>query len=406
MRTFAFVKMLVFGFMRPSRIGIASILVLVLLESPSLCASQTRDPSVNTAEPFEKVAAQAQAAMDADHIPEAIRLYGRAVKIQPNWPEGWWHLGTLWFDTGKFREARDAFAQFTLVEHKQAGPGFAMLGLSEFQLKHYPQALAALERGIERGLGNNPTFLRNVLYRDGTLQSLLGHPEIAVVRLTRAANHLAAAHPEAPRDAVFADLELLDALGIAALRMAKLPSGITAAEAPVIRDAGHAQALIALRDEPAVADLELKEMLNRYPNQPGLHYMYGVFLLKQDPPRSLGEFRKEIEISPTHAAARIQLSLELLGTADYEEGLKYAKQAVALASKDFAAHVAYGRLLSELGKNDQAIEELRTAVRMAPGSPDAHFALSRALSQAGRKQEAARERATFMKLRTLADAAK
>jgi len=406
MRTFAFVKMLVFGFMRPSRIGIASILVLVLLESPSLCASQTRDPSVNTAEPFEKVAAQAQAAMDADHIPEAIRLYGRAVKIQPNWPEGWWHLGTLLFDTGKFKGARDAFAQFTLVEHKQAGPGFAMLGLSEFQLKRYPQALAALERGIERGLGNNPTFLRNVLYRDGTLQSLLGHPEIAVVRLTSAANHVAAAHPEAPKDAVFADVELLDALGIAALRMAKLPSDITDAEAPVIREAGHVQALIALRDEPTVANLELKEMLTRYPSQSGLHYFYGVFLLKEDPARALGEFQREIEISPNHAAAHIQLALELLRTADYEEGLKYATQGVALAPKDFVARVAYGRLLLEVGKTDRAIEELRVATRMAPRSPDAHFALSRALDRAGRKQEATRERAEFMRLRALADAAK
>jgi len=392
--------------MRCTRIRIASILLLALFEGFALGNSQTQTPSVNAPEPFEKVAAQAQAAMDADHISEAVRLFGRAVKLRPNWPEGWWHLGTLLFDTGKFQEARDAFGQFTLVEHKQAGPGFAMLGLSEFQLKHYPQALAALERGIERGLGNNPTFLRNVLYRDGTLQSLLGHPEIAVVRLTRAANHVAAAHAEAPKEAVFADLELLDALGIAALRIAKLPTNITDAEAPVIRAAGHAQALIALRDEPAVADLELKEMLNRYPEQLGLHYMYGVFLLKQDPPRAIGEFRKEIEISPTHAAAHIQLALELLSTADYEEGLKYAKQAVSLAPKDFAAHVAYGRLLSELGKKDQAVEELRTAVRMAPGSPDAHFALSRALSQAGKKEEAARERAKFMQLRTLADAAK
>lgn len=382
-----------------------SILLLALFEGLCLCVSQTPSPN-NGPALFEKVAAQAQAAMDAERIPEAIRLYGRATKLQPNWPEGWWHLGTLLFDTGQFREARDAFAQFTLVEHKQAGPGFAMLGLSEFQLKRYPQALAALERGIARGLGNNPTFLRNVLYRDGTLQSLLGHPDVAVVRLSLAANQVAAAHPEAPKEAVFADVELLEAMGIAALRFAKLPPDISDTEAPVIREAGHAQALIALRDEPAVADLELREMLTRYPNQPGLHYFYGVFLLKEDPTRALGEFRREIEISPTQAAAHIQLALELLHTADYEEGLKYATQAVALAPKDFVARVAYGRLLLELGKTDRAIEELRVAIRMAPGSPDAHFALSRALDRAGKKQEAMRERAKFMQLRTLADAAK
>ena len=343
--------------------------------------------------------------MDADHIPEAIRLYGRAVKLRPNWPEGWWHLGTLLFDTQHFQEARDAFAQFTLVEHKQAGPGFAMLGLSEFQLKRYPEALAALEVGIERGLGNNPDFLRTVLYRDGTLQALLGRPEVALLRLTFAANKIAAAHPEAPKEAVLADFELLDSFGIAALRIPQLPSDIPAEQAPLIRQAGHAQAQIALQDRVA-ADTELKEVLARYPTAPGLHYFYGVFLLKEDPPSAIGEFRREIEISPAHAPAHIQLALEFLRNGDNEQGLEYAKKAVSLAPRDFVAHVAYGRLLLGLGKNNPATEELRTAIKLAPESPEAHFALSRALSQAGKTQEAARERAEFERLKALADAVK
>ena len=380
------------------------MVLLVLFQSLCLSASQTVNSS-SAGEAFERVAAEAQAAMDADHVQEAIRLYGRAVELRPNWQEGWWHLGTLLFDSGQFRVARDAFAQFTLVEKKQPGPGFAMLGLSEFRLKHYPQALAALEVGIERGLGNNPDFLRTVYYRDGALQSLLGHPEVALVRLTAAANHIAASHPEAPRDAVFADVELLDAFGIAALRLAKLPSEISEGEAAVIRQVGHAQAQIALQDRPA-AVAELKEAIARYPKQSGLHYFYGVLLLKEDPPSAIGEFRKEIEVTPSHAAARIQLALEFLRTGDYAAGFTYAKEAVALAPADFVAHVAYGRACLELGKTNPAIEHLRIAAKLAPGSPDVHFALSRALSQAGRTREAASERAKFERLKALADAAK
>src|SRR5256885_2007538 len=48
-------------------------------------------------------------------------------------------------------------------------------------------------------------------------------------------------------------------------------------------------------------------------------------------------------------------------------------------ARNFAAHVAYGRLWLALGKNDSALQELRTAVKLAPGSPHAHLALSRAL---------------------------
>src|ERR1017187_2821681 len=117
--------------MRTFQIRWGCIALLALCGGICPCASQTS--THNDGEPFEKVAARAQAAMDAERIPEAIRLYGRATKLRPNWPEGWWHLGTLWFDTGRFREACAAFAQFTTVEHKQPGPGFAMLGLSEFQ---------------------------------------------------------------------------------------------------------------------------------------------------------------------------------------------------------------------------------------------------------------------------------
>src|SRR5216110_409784 len=150
----------------------------------------------------------------ANQIPEAIRLYSRATALKPNWPEGWWHLGTLFFDAGRFAEARDAFAHFVTAERKQPGPGFAMLGLSEFQLKDYPKALVNLERGKRLGLGTDQAFELTVLFHDGILNNLLGEPEIALQRLTLAANQIAAANLDAPRDAVFANLELLDAFGI------------------------------------------------------------------------------------------------------------------------------------------------------------------------------------------------
>ncbi|HKV61355.1 MAG TPA: tetratricopeptide repeat protein [Candidatus Acidoferrum sp.] len=355
-------------------------------------------------ESFEKLAHRAQAAMDSERVPEAIRLYDRATKLRPDWPEGWWHLGTLLFDARRFKEARDAFAHFASVERKQPGPGFAMLGLSEFQLKHYTRALPALERGRRLGLGTDPDFVRSVLYHDGILNALLAKPEIALQPLTLAANQLAAAHPEAPKNAVLSDLNLLDAFGIAALRIPKLPSDLALSQLPLVRLAGRAQALIALQDRVA-AETEFKQLLALYASEPGVHYMYGVFSLKEHPPQAADEFRREIEVSPSHEAARIQLALEFLRTAEYEQGLRYAREAVALAPQNFVAHVACGRLWLALGKTDGALQELRTAVKLAPGSPDAHFALSQGLSEVGRKGEAARERAEFERLKALTDTA-
>jgi len=354
-------------------------------------------------ESFEKLAARAQAALNAERIPEAIRLYEHATKLRPNWSEGWWHLGTLFFDAQRFGEARDAFAHFVATERKQPGPGFGMLGLSEFQLTHYAEAQAALEKSIKLGVGTDPAFVREVLIHDGILNAESGKPEIALQRLTLAANQIAAENPDAPKDAVFADLKLLDAFGVAALRISNLPAKLPPEQLPMVRLAGRAQALIALQDRVA-AETELKQLVALYASQPGVNYMNGVFMLKEHPPLAVDAFRREIQVSPSDASPRIQLAFEFLRTGDYQQGLKYAKEAVGLAPNNFVAHVACGRLWLETGKTDSAMEELRLAVKLAPGSPDAHFALSRALTAAGRDREAAHERAEFERLKTLTDA--
>jgi len=353
---------------------------------------------------FERLASRAQAAMAGNRVPEAIRLYGEATAVRPSWSEGWWCLGTLYFDNNQMANARNAFLRFVSVEHGQPGPGYGMLGLSEYQLKNYPLALAAFERGRQLGLGDNPDFVHRVLYLDGVVNNFLGHPEVALVRLTLVANQLAAGHAEAPRQTVIDDLELLDAFGLAALRIQKLPQDLSGDQRSLVRQAGHAQALIALQDR-TTAGTELKHLVAQHPSDPGVHYMYGVYLLKEDPPSAMGEFRREIEVSPRSAAAYIQVALGHLENAEFKQGLPYAQKATALAPDNFVAHVACGRLQLGLGDTRRAIRELRTAVRLSPGSPDAHFALSRALTEAGSKNEAARERKEFERLKAISNAA-
>ena len=393
---------------RISTLLIAFVLLGVWSQADSQSTSHQADAKIKKEElpheSFEQLATKAQTEMEAEHIPEAIRLYAEATKLRPDWSEGWWHLGTMLFDTGKFGEAKTAFGDFVNVEHKQPGPGFAMLGLSEFHLKEYPQALSTLEHSLNFDLGNNLEFNRAVLYHDGILNTKLNKSEIAIVRLTRASNMIAAAHPEAPHDAVFADGELLDALGIAGLHMAKLPSELPQEQLPLVREAGRVKALVTLQDRVA-ADSEFQQLLTLFPSTPGVHYMYGVFLLKERPALAADQFRREVEVAPSDPAPRLQLAFAALEAADYDQGLKYAKDAVALSPNNFVVHVVCGRLLLAMNKPEDALLELRTAVQLAPDSPDAHFALSRALSQAGRSTEAAHERETFERLKARADKA-
>lgn len=393
--------------MRRRRIAMSICIAALAVCGPSVFGAEragARVDSPHDSESFRQLAGRAETAMEAGRNTEAIQLYRRATALKPDWSEGWWYLGTLSFDGGSFSDARAAFLRFVAVEHREPGPGFGMLGLSEFQLRQYRSALEALERSIRTGLGTNPEFTNTVLYHDGILNTYFGEPEIALARLTLEANRIAAAHPEAPKDSVFANTDLLKAFGLAALRLPSLPSEIPAVQAPLIQQAGHAQAEIALQDRIA-AGRELQELVAEYPSERGVHYMYGVYLLKEDPPSALPQFRREIEISPSSAVARIQLAFELLRTADYQQGIKYAQEAVTLAPNNFAGHVVCGRLWLALGNPRRAVEELRTAVKLSPGSPDAHFALSRALADLGQTDAAAHERAEFEHLKVLADAA-
>jgi tetratricopeptide (TPR) repeat protein len=370
--------------------------VVVLLLPVAHAAQATGSP-----DSFEELAARAGKALEADRVEDAVALYGRAVALRPQWSEGWWRLGTLLYDQGKFQQARDAFQHFTGVE-KKAGAGFGMLGLCQFQLKLYPAALTALEEGIRLGLGPNREFLRLVLYRDATLNSLLGRPQAALARLTLLMDQNAAAHPGAAAADLLKDLETVDALGIAALRVPKLPGDVSPQKAALVRQAGRAQALFALEDLPAAAR-EFGQLADSYPQEPGVHYSYGVFLLKTNPSRALAEFQKEMAVSPADADARAQAAFECLRAGDFALGRSYAAEAVKLAPGNFAARVVLARLYLALDNPQQALEQAQVAVKLAPDSPDAHFALSNCYARTNRPEDAERERAVFQRLKEIAD---
>ncbi len=361
-------------------------------------------PSDAAPQSFDELAARAQTAMDANQTDEAISLYEQAVALRPSWSEGWWDLGTTFFDQGQIPKAHDAFLHFVSVEHRQPGPGYGMLGLTEFELKDYQKAIIAFEHGRLLGLGDNKSFVERVYYEDGVANNHLGRPEVAVARLKYAAETIAYEHHDAPKDAVLADTDLIDALGLAALHIPALPSEIPADKKDLIREAGNAQAMISM-DDQVTAGEELKQLAALYPNQPGVHYMYGVYLLKEDPASAVAEFMRETEVAPKDTPAYLQIALEDLKNGNYQQGLQYAQKAIALAPDNFIAHVACGRLWLNLNNTVKALQELRIAVKLSPNSPDAHFALSRALFRAGNKPEAAKEQATFERLKALADAA-
>lgn len=334
---------------------------------------------------FPELAKQAAAARDRKQADQAIRLYRECLGLNPSWAEGWWYLGTLLYDGNRFADGRDALARFLQNEPKSA-PGWAMLGLCEFETAQYEQALSHLQRGLSLGLAGNPQIRQVSRYHVAILLTHFSQFEASLQIFVQ----MAAEGVEDPNTKA--------AAGIAALRMPLLPAEVPAAQRELAAQVGRAVFDTGAR-HAAEAKREFDELVVEYPDTPEIHYLYGGFLLLSDADRAIGEWKREIEISPRHVAARLQLAFEYLKRGDTSVALPYAEEAVRLEPNSFVARNALGRVLVEAGELKRGIPELEAACKLSPESPENHVALASAYTKAGRTNDAARERAEFLRLK-------
>ncbi len=341
-------------------------------------------PAAPQSAEFNKLAKQADAAREAGRLEDAIRLYNEALQLNPRWIEGWWYLGSIFYDRDRYGEAREAL-RILLSNDAKNGPAWALIGLCEFQLRNYDPALADIQYARVLGMGDNKEFINVTRYHAGILMTRSGQFEIGYEAL----RDFARDGNESP--------SVIEALGLNILRMPFLPAEAPPDKRELILLAGRAAFYQAAR-RVQETERAFKELLARYPEAPNVHYAYGVFLLIDSPDAALEEFRRELQVSPANVPAMLQIAFEFIKRNDFENARPYAEKAVAAAPNLFATHNALGRVLLELGKLDEAIKELETGVKQAPDSPEMRFALARAYARAGRKEDAARERATFLEL--------
>ena len=116
-----------------------------------LFAETQKSPSPAASQRFAQVSKEAAQAREHERLEEAVRLYREAVRLRPAWKEGWWYLGTMFYDQDRYEEARVALRRFTVLDPKVAA-GWAFLGLCEYEGKAYDQSLAHLHQATALGL--------------------------------------------------------------------------------------------------------------------------------------------------------------------------------------------------------------------------------------------------------------
>jgi len=355
---------------------------------PAAKASSTKAPAPGPQ--FDRLVAQAADARKAERWDEAIALYAKAVKLKPSYVEGYWYQGTAYYTLQKFTECRDRFLDVVRLAPKN-GAAFAFLGLCEYGLKDYAASLPHLLQSRTLGVGDTGDLGSVARYHAAAMMIRIGEFEQALQTLGEFAN----AGDDSPR--------VIEAMGIATLRMPIFPEDLAADQRPMAIMAGRASYQMATRNT-ATAGKSFEALVIRYPETPNVHYAHGVFLLGEQPDRAIDEFRKELELQPGHPQSLMQIAFEYVNRGDAQQGLSWAKQAVAAAPDDFAARKVLGQALLDTGDVDGAIAELQAGLKLASDSPGLHFTLARAYQKAGRLEEANREREEFTRLDRLARA--
>jgi len=337
---------------------------------------------------FDRLLKAATEARQAERWDEAIGLYAKLVKIKPDYVEGYWYQGTASYTQDDFPRCKEAFRKVTSLAPTN-GAAYAFLGLCEFGLKEYDRSLQHLLQSRIHGIGDVPDLGGVARYHAAILMSRMEQYEQAL----ETHGEFAGEGNDNPR--------VIEAMGIATLRLPMLPTETPPDRREMILMAGRASYLMATRNT-ASSERAFDQLVSRYPETPNVHYAFGVFLLQEKGDKAIEEFKRELEIQPGHPWSLMQMAFEYLKQGNAAAALPIATQAVAAAPNAFSARKALGQALLDNGDIDGAIRELQAGLKMAPDSPGLHFTIARAYQRAGRLEDAAREREEFTRLDRLA----
>lgn len=344
-------------------------------------------PDSNETSGITQKAAALEKAGDTD---AAIQLYRQELQTYPEWSAGRWSLDMLYYSTENYAQAIPALKSW-VEQNPNDGTAWAVLGLCEFATKDYSNALIHLQRGQQLGLRGDQQAVQLAVYH---LAILLNQKS----QFDQAKDLLA---PVVGPGALLQPIQI--ALGMAMLHVSSLPDQVPASKIALLQSAGE----IVIRIQNSKYDTAFQEfqvLLKQYPDQPYLHYAYGIELAalsRYD--EAIAEMHRVIQLMPASELPYNWLALIALRQHQPQQAVSPALRAVALAPDSAQAHYMLGRAYLETGQLQQALPELETAGKEMPASPEVHFTLAQAYAKAKQPEKAQQERERFAQLRAIAD---
>jgi tetratricopeptide (TPR) repeat protein len=341
---------------------------------------------------FEDVARRAQAALQVRPA-EAAALFRQAVGMRPDWAEGWFDLAASLYDLKRYAESRDAFRKEVKLEPRM-GPGWAFLGMAEAELDDPEQALADIRQGEVLGIRGNHGFEVAARLKASTLLI----KQSAFIEAMEQLRPLADGTENSP--------PVRETMGLCELALPHTMNELTEEQQAVVRLAGKA-AWALVSHQPEEAGEAYRQLLAEYPNAPGVHYAYALYLMETDLPAALAELETEVRNTPKHWPALILMSTLRIRQGSPELAIESLHQALKLVPPRYLwlCHAEMGRAYLTSGNAAAAVGELETAVRFEPDNAEVRYLMAQAYRLAGRKEEARKQTLEFEKLKAQQDPA-
>lgn len=362
--------------------GLVTALAIALTTIASVIATQAA--AQDHPAQLDQLANEASAAREQGDLPRAVALYQQAVQLDPQWPDGWWYLGSLQYGANAYGPAVDALSHFIDLT-PNAGPAHALRGLCEFELAQYPQSLDDLQRAIALGAANQPRNAEIILYHEALLLTKLGRFEEALGQYAVMVKQGASGE------------DVTKGIGLSGLRMPILPGDIDPSQVQLVSMTGQAAATFMSGNQTGAAQA-FQELFTQFPTTPNLHYLYAYLLFPTDPDQAIAQFREELAVAPESAIAHAMLAWGLGMQGEYAAALPQAQKAAAEDPSLSMAQLVLGRDMVETGDVAGGLPHLEGVLKTEPQNLEAHIALAKAYSELGRRDDARRERLLCLSL--------
>ena len=265
-------------------------------------------------------------------IPEAVELFQRTLRINPDFADAHLKLGDIFLQEGNVRDAIGHYEQVLRIDNDSAVAHFD-LGLALMELGKQPEAAEQYEQAlrIRPDFAEAHLNLGVALEKLGRTVDAIGHYEEAL----RIKSDYLEAH--------------LD-LGTSLFTLGRVQDAIT----------------------------HYKEALQIKPDYVQAHYNLGLALERVGhTPDAIGHYEEALRIKSNYPEAHLELGAALFTQDRVQDAITHYEEALQIRPDYVQAHYNLGLALERLGRTPEAIQHYQQALKLRPDLTAARNALTR-----------------------------